>query len=69
MAIDLEGVSLSLNYLNADTRGGFAAGKTSYTIAEAGNQIIRGEPGWSGALGAPATVTYAYRASAPSTMA
>ena len=68
MAVDLEGLSLSLNYLNADARGGFAAGKASYTIAEAGNQIIRGEPGWSGALGAPATVTYAYRASAPSAM-
>ena len=55
-------------YLNADARGGTVGGKESYTIAEAANQIIRGEPGWSAALGMPATVTYAFRANAPTTM-
>ncbi|MBP6878410.1 MAG: M10 family metallopeptidase C-terminal domain-containing protein [Phenylobacterium sp.] len=54
--------------LNADARGGLVDGKQSYTVAQAANQIIRGEPGWSGALGAPATITYAFRASAPATM-
>jgi serralysin len=55
--------------LNADERAGVAPnGKPSYTIDQAANQIIRGDPGWSAALGAPATVTYAYRASAPATM-
>ncbi|MFC3071441.1 M10 family metallopeptidase C-terminal domain-containing protein [Phenylobacterium soli] len=56
-------------YLNADARAGIGPnGKTSYTIDEAGSQIIRGAPGWSSALGQAFTVTYAYRASAPATM-
>ena len=56
-------------FLNADARAGVAAnGKVSYTIDQAANQIIRGEPGWGGMLGQPFTVTYAYRASAPNTM-
>src|SRR5438270_12594719 len=56
-------------FLNADSRDGVAAnGKLSYTIDQAANQIIRGEPGWSQSLGAPFTVTYAYRANAPATM-
>lgn len=55
-------------FLNADARGGDVDGKQSYTVAEAAHQIIRGEPGWSGVLGAPATVTYAFRATAPTTM-
>ncbi|WP_312161492.1 M10 family metallopeptidase C-terminal domain-containing protein [Phenylobacterium sp.] len=54
--------------LNADARGGAVDGKQSYTVAEAADQIIRGEPGWSGMLGAPATVTYGFRATAPATM-
>jgi serralysin len=55
--------------LNADSRDGVAPnGKPSYTIDEAANQIIRGDPGWSYALGVPATVTYAYRADAPTMM-
>jgi serralysin len=56
-------------YLNADERAGVTvAGKPSYTIDQAANQIVRGEPGWSAALGVGATVTYAYRASAPASM-
>ena len=55
-------------FLNADARGGLVNGKQSYTVAQAADQIIRGEPGWSNVLGAPATVTYAFRASAPATM-
>jgi serralysin len=56
-------------FLNADARSGIAAnGKTSMTIDQAANQIIRGEPGWSATLGTPFTVTYAYRADAPASM-
>jgi hypothetical protein len=56
-------------YLNADARAGVSvSGKPSYTIAQAANQLLRGEPGWSSALGQPFTVTYAYRASAPASM-
>jgi serralysin len=55
--------------LNADARAGPAPnGKPSYTIDQAAYQIIRGDPGWSGALGVGTTVTYAYRASAPGAM-
>jgi serralysin len=43
-------------------------GKPSYTIDEAADQIVRGEPGWSSALGVPYTVTYAFRANAPAAM-
>ena len=56
-------------FLNADDRTGVAAnGKLSYTIDQAANQIVRGDPGWSHALGVGATVTYAYRADAPLNM-
>jgi serralysin len=56
-------------FLDADQRAGLAAnGKTSFTIDEAANQLVRGAPGWSGVLGDPFTVTYAYRADAPATM-
>ncbi|MDB5463390.1 MAG: hypothetical protein JWP23_1779 [Phenylobacterium sp.] len=56
-------------FLNADARAGVADnGKQSYTIDQAASQIIRGEPGWSQALGAGFTVTYAYRANAPAQM-
>jgi serralysin len=58
-----------LAYLNADQRAGVTLNdKPSYTIDQAGDQIIRGDPGWSSNLGQAATVTYAYRASAPTTM-
>jgi serralysin len=56
-------------YLNADARDGtVVGGKTSYTIDQAANQIVRGDPGWSAALHTPTVVTYAYRADAPTTM-
>ena len=54
---------------NAEQRGGTAEnGKPSMTIEQAGLHLIGGEPGWSAALGVPATVTYGYRTSAPSDM-
>jgi serralysin len=56
-------------FLNADARAGVAAnGKPSDTIDQAASQIVRGEPGWSYALGVAYTVTYAYRADAPAAM-
>jgi serralysin len=50
--------------LNADQRGGLAGGKQSLTIGQAATNLTHGEPGWSYQLGVPATVTYAFRASA-----
>ena len=64
----IEPTDVSRSFLNADQRGAVAGGKQSLTIDEAANQLIRGEAGWSDQLGAPATVAYAYRASAPATM-
>ena len=56
-------------FLNADQRTGIADnGKVSFTIDQAANQIVRGAPGWSNALGVGFTVTYAYRADAPISM-
>jgi serralysin len=56
-------------YLNADDRASVAAnGKSSYTISQAADQIIRSDAGWGGVLGRAATVTYAYRSTAPSKM-
>ena len=55
-------------FVNADSRTGMVAGKTSLTIAQAASQLLRGEPGWSNQLEQAATVTYAYRANAPTTM-
>ncbi len=53
-------------YLNGDSRAGLDDnGKPSYTIDQAASQIVRGEPGWSHALGVGFTVTYAYRADEP----
>jgi serralysin len=43
-------------------------GKTSFTVEQAALQLLRNEPGWSGQFGVAATVTYAFRASAPSVM-
>ncbi|MDO9294013.1 MAG: M10 family metallopeptidase C-terminal domain-containing protein [Hydrogenophaga sp.] len=56
------------NFLNANERGPLIGGKDSYTIAEAGHQLIRDEAGWSGVLGKAANVTYGFRANAPATM-
>ncbi len=56
-------------YLNGDERAGATVGgKPSYTIAQAGNQLIRGEAGWGGVLGQGFTVTYGFRADAPTVM-
>ena len=56
------------NFLNASERGPLIAGKDSYTIAEAGHQLIRDDAGWSSMAGRPANVTYGFRANAPATM-
>lgn len=56
-------------YLNAGERGGYAPnGKDSYTVAEAGNHLIGGEPGWSRALGVGITISYGFRSVAPTEM-
>ena len=56
-------------FLDADARAGATDnGKSSLTIDEAASQIVRGEPGWSAALGQPFTVTFAFRADAPAQM-
>jgi serralysin len=58
-----------LGYLNADARDGTASnGKISYTIDHAANNLVGGAPGWSYALGVGFTVTYAFRATEPTTM-
>ena len=55
--------------LNGDDRGGFGSnGKTSFTVTEAGEQITRFSDGWSIVVGGPATVTFAFRNTAPGTM-
>jgi len=56
------------SFVNADARDGVVAGKNSLTVAEAASQLLRGEPGWGPALNVAATVSYAFRATAPSTM-
>ncbi len=61
----LEGPSA---FVNADSRTGVVDGKPSKTIDQAASQLLRGEPGWSAALGVPATVTYAFRETAPTKM-
>lgn len=55
-------------FVNADARDGVVAGKKSLTVAEAASQLLRGEPGWGPALHVGASVTYAFRATAPTTM-
>ena len=55
-------------FQSADARGGSVGGKESFTVAEAANRLVGGEPGWSNALGVGFTVTYGFRADAPATM-
>ncbi|WP_454714127.1 M10 family metallopeptidase C-terminal domain-containing protein [Caulobacter segnis] len=55
-------------FVNADFRAGVVAGKESLTVDQAASQLIRGDPGWGPALRTASTVTYAYRATAPTTM-
>ena len=69
-----DGVGLS--YLNADERlGANVNGKESFTIDRAGLQLtgfnattMLPEPGWGGTAGQAFTVTYAFRANAPTRM-
>jgi serralysin len=57
------------SYLNPDQRAGVGDnGKDSFTIDQAANRLVGGEPGWSPALGIGATITYGFRADAPATM-
>lgn len=61
----------ALAALNLDDRGGSGTnGKQSFTIDEAAAQIGRANTTWNGvgALGDAATITYAFRASAPASM-
>jgi len=63
------GGPLATTYLNADARTGVGDnGKTSFTIDQAAVQLTRESSGWGGGGGHAATVTYAYRADAPSSM-
>lgn len=57
-----------LAFVDADSRTGTIDGKKSLTVEQAASQLLRGEPGWSAALYVPATVTYAYRSTAPTNM-
>lgn len=55
-------------FVNADSRTGVVAGKPSLTVPEAALQLLRSEPGWSNQFNVGATVTYGFRATAPTTM-
>ena len=55
--------------VNGDDRGGFGQnGKPSLLPGDAANQLSRTGLSWSGSLGQAATVTFAFRATAPGTM-
>lgn len=55
--------------LNADDRGGTGPnGKDSFTTAEAAAQLTRTNLSWAPVLGQSATVSFAFRSSAPSTL-
>ena len=57
-----------LAFLDLDERGGTAPnGKISLSPTDAGTQITRSGASWS-TLGQPATITYAFRSNAPTTM-
>ena len=55
-------------FVDADSREGVVAGKKSLTVPEAALQLLRSEPGWSNQFLVPATVTYAFRETAPATL-
>ena len=56
-------------FLNADARAGvMVSGKPSYTVDAAASQLTRDHLSWSPISGTSATVTYAFRADAPSKM-
>lgn len=66
--IAADGEPMPQAYLNVGERGGLVGGKDSMTIAEAANQLVRGEPGWSNNFYAPAQITYGFRSTAPASM-
>ncbi|WP_197276978.1 DUF4214 domain-containing protein [Sphingomonas profundi] len=58
--------AVAYDALNADERGGTTLnGKPSFTIDQAADQLTRAGRSWSSDLGQAATVTYAFRATAP----
>ncbi|HEX8471845.1 MAG TPA: M10 family metallopeptidase C-terminal domain-containing protein, partial [Brevundimonas sp.] len=58
-----------LAFLNGDDRGGSTTnGKPSLTVTGAGEQITRTNQSWATGLGTAASVTFAFRSTAPSTM-
>ena len=58
-----------LAFLNGDDRGGPTTnGKTSLTITDAAGQITRTNLSWAPGLGTAASVTFAFRSTAPTTM-
>jgi serralysin len=60
-----EGTGQPQGFLNAGARGGVGSNnKASLTVTEAAERLAP-DPGWSGAFGAGATVTYGFRSSAP----
>lgn len=67
VSLDEGKVGGPLAFLNGDDRGGFVGTKPSLLPGEAGAQITRNNLSW-GTLGQAATVTYAFRATAPGTM-
>lgn len=68
VAAKLDGPQFGLNAADRGEAG--PNGKASYTIDEAGAQITRTNSTWNGTgvLGQAASITYAFRASAPATM-
>lgn len=54
--------------VNGDDRGGFGNNKPSLSITDAGTQITRTNNSWAAGLGQAATVTFAFRMSAPTPM-
>ena len=68
LAIGMDADTSPQAFQSADARGGASAGKESFTVAEAANRLVGGEPGWSHALGVGFTVTYGFRADAPNAM-
>ncbi|WP_310540740.1 M10 family metallopeptidase C-terminal domain-containing protein [Phenylobacterium sp.] len=68
LAIGMDADTSPQTFQSADARGGVSGGKESFTVAEAANRLVGGEPGWSHALGVGFTVTYGFRADAPATM-
>lgn len=68
-AVFEEGGNGPLALVNADDRGGFGPnGKPSLNPIDAGAQITRQGLSWATSLGTAATVTFAFRSTAPTTM-